>query len=563
MNAANVSTFITSTLRDLGVRYIFGVSGGSIVPFFRALQETPGITAVLAKHEQGAAFMADGFARVSRHIGVCCTTSGPGATNALTGVYAANIDGSQVLVLTGQPSLNSFGKGPLQDSSGVDQALSSPEVFRSATRFSEMVLSPQQAPQLLYNALRAMQNGHRGAAHLSIPANLLAAPVDSLCSVPHPVSPPATSIKTLKQLAKLLVSAKRPVILAGHGVINAQGEFALAALAEFLQIPVATTLKGKGAFLEHHNLSIGVFGSFTTQAIDRILSPDTDLLLVIGSSLNEVATGGWPPALNDHAVTLQIDISPSSLGRNYAFDHLIQADARIVLEELLPLVIDETTARPALPPQHAPRLKSHDVQPPGTPLKPQTVALCLSEHLPSTAKLFIDAGNCLSWAGEFIETRAYNSIFVPIGAGTMGCSIPMAIGGKFACPDRPVVSLIGDASFMMTAMEIHTSIEYERPIVIVVLNNGGHGMVYGGERILWEDEVLSRFQSRVDIAALANGLGANACVISTLAAFERAFTDALASDTTTVLDVHVDIEEMPVALTQRVNTLKQYFGVSS
>lgn len=563
MTQENVSTFIANTLYQQDVRYVFGVSGGSIVPFFHTMKYGTAITAVLAKHEQGAAFMADGFARVSRQIGVCCTTSGPGATNALTGIYSANMDGSPVLALTGQPSQGSFGKGPAQDSSGIGHALNSPDIFRSATRYSEMLMSASLAPQMLSDALSRMREGRGGAAHISLPANLLSTALATAPLALRASARPSASSAEIEQLANLLVNAKRPVILAGNGVRLSGAEEALAALADHLQIPVATTLKGKGAFIETSPLSLGVYGSVTVQAVEWLLSPETDLLLVLGSALGEVATGGWPEALGLHEVTVQVDIDAGSLGKAYAFDHLVQADVRTFLEQTLETVETIAPARARRASVNPERLSAQAYQGSSQQLATAAVVRALSERLPASAKLFVDIGNCFSWAGELIEVTTHNSFFVPIGAGSMGCSIPMAIGGKFASPEDPVVALIGDGAFMMCALELHTAVEYDRPIVVVVLNNSGHGMVYGGETILWGQEVLSRYRQRVDIATVATGLGAEAHQIDTLDQFEAALTAALASHKTVVLDVHVDIGDIPQALSQRVNTLKQYFGKSA
>ncbi|MEQ4618856.1 MAG: thiamine pyrophosphate-binding protein [Corticimicrobacter sp.] len=554
---------VVQAIERLGVGHVFGISGGPIVPLVAQFDDS-NIQLILAKHEQGAAMMADGYARVSRSLGVCFATSGPGATNALTAIAAAQADSIPVLLLTGQVSQKTFGKGALQEGSGLQRSADLVQIFRSVTNYSAMIPCAEQTMHILRSALRHALYARRGAAHINLPANLLRLPAGNESAIALDSAMRGNLVPSdhaLMRAAEHISTAQRPVILAGHGV-NLSGAWEpLQALAEALGAPVATTLKGKGAFPEDHALAVGVFGfSVSPVADDLLLGDMPDLLLIVGSSLGEFQTHSWEPALTENRICIQIDIDAMEIGKNYTVDAGLVGDAGITLSRLLSVISQrhrKVSSWVSTAQDHPDAIQLQNNDP---VLKPQAVVACLSERLSREAILFVDAGNCMSWSGQYYRAVSPGDFHMGIGMGAMGHSIPAAIGGKIAAPHRPVVALVGDAAFMMTGTEIHTAVEYGIAVIWVVLNNCGHGMVYNGEALLYGKPVFSLFDQRIDFTAMAQAMGARAATVTTLDEFDSALEDALLADAPFVIDVHVDIEQVPPVLHRRIGTLKKYFN---
>ncbi|GHO63896.1 acetolactate synthase [Ktedonobacter sp. SOSP1-52] len=567
---------LLQTLEEVGVTHIFGVPGGPLVPLFEALAQRQRIQPVLAKHEEGAAFMAEGYARVRRGLGVCCGTSGPGATNLLTGITSATSDSIPVLALTGQVATSVFGKGGLQDSSSGNRTIDIVEVYRTASKLSLMLQSGQQMQHMIRRMVRAALTGRPGAVHLNLPADVVkqSAPDDGL-----PVTKffshtlPSGDPVAIRDVAATLQTAQRPALLVGHG-INLSGAWApLQQVAEALQIPVATTLKGKSAFPERHALSLGVFGFGGHPLAEAYLcSEEVDVLVIIGTSLGEFQTNGWDKRLAPpHRTIIQIDLDPLAIGNIYPVDQSVTGDAKAILEALAK-AFGTLTPLPQERPHPTENIvesmrtetpRYYDVemlQKGASILKPQAVVSKMNEVLPDETLLFVDNGNCLSWAGQFYEARQPGTVFFATNTASMGYSVAAAIGGKIAAPRRPVVALLGDGAFGMHGMEIHTAAEYQLPIIWVVLNNGGHGMVYNGEKLLNGQSYLTTFSTPLDVSAIAWGVGIDAFKAMNLAEFEGALHHALEAQVPCVIEVMVDLEEVPRSLQQRADTLTAFFG---
>ncbi len=564
--------FLLRALEEEGVTHIFGVPGGPLVPLYEALAERQKIVPILAKHEEGAAFMAEGYARVRRGLGVCCATSGPGATNALTGVASAYSDSIPVLFLSGQVSTGAFGKGALQDSSGMHWNLDIVDIYRSATKFSAMLNNPQQTPHLVRRAVRTALTGRQGAVHLNLPADVVKQPVateDLSISRYRSYVTTAGDEEAIKQVAYLLRGARQPAFFVGHGV-NLSGAWApLQRIAESLQIPVATTLKGKSAFPEQHPLSLGVFGMGGHPFADEyLLSDEVDLVIIVGTSLGELQTYGWEPKLVANRTVIQIDIDPLEIGKNYPVDASVVGDANAVLTELAEIVCaaDQPFPQRANPLLERVRAlqeryyQAEQLQGDATVLKPSALAAKMSEILPDETLLFVDNGNCFSWAGQYYVARQPGTVFIALNVASMGYAVAAAVGGKVAAPERPVVALVGDGAFAMNGMEVHTAVDAGIPVIWIVLNNGGHGMVYNGEKLLNGQSFSTVFRQPLDISTIARGLGARAFKATTLDEFADSLRQALEAQAPCVIDALVDLEEVPRALQRRADTLKAFFG---
>jgi acetolactate synthase-1/2/3 large subunit len=565
--------FLLRALEEEGVTHIFGVPGGPLVPLYEALAERQRIIPILAKHEEWAAFMAEGYARVRRGLGVSFATSGPGATNALTGVASAYSDSIPLLFLSGQVSTSAFGKGALQDSSGMHWNLDIVDIYRSATKFSAMLNSPQQAPHLVRRAVRTALTGRQGAVHLNLPADVVKQPVstDDLSITRYRSHVTAAGDEeAIKQVALLLRGARRPAFFVGHGVNLAGGWAPLQRIAEALQVPVATTLKGKSAFPEQHPLSLGVFGMGGHPFADEyLLSDEVDLLVIIGTSLGELQTYGWEPKLVANRTVVQIDIDPLEIGKNYPVDASVVGDAHAILTDLAKILSSSDQSfqqrdNPLLErvrARHVRYYQAEQLQGDAAVLKSSALATKMSEILPPETLLFVDNGNCFSWTGQYYVARQPGSVFIALNVASMGYAIAAAIGGKVAAPDRPVVALVGDGAFAMNGMEVHSAVDAGIPVIWIVLNNGGHGMVYNGETLLSGRSLSTTvFRKPLDISTIARGLGARTFKATTLDEFASSLHQALDAREPCVIDALVDLEEIPRALQRRADTLKAFFG---
>jgi acetolactate synthase-1/2/3 large subunit len=562
-------------LEDEGVDRIFGVPGAALTPIYESVAKGRRIQQVLAKHEEGAAFMAASYAQVKHSLGVCCATSGPGATNAVTGIASAYADSLPVLLLTGQSSTRYFGKGAFQESSsfGIDTV----QLFKPITKMSVMIPSPDRIMELLQHAIRVALSGRPGPVHLSLPADFLRHSIEVTRRPPgqYRASGATLDRAAIEAVADLLVRAERPAILAGHGVNLADAAPELARLAERLHIPVATSPKGKGAFPENSPLSLGVFGfAGHLRAEDYLLNGGVDVLLVVGTSLGEWTTNSWNQALVPSQAFVQIDVDPSVLGRNYPIDVGVVGDARAALSELYQQV-ETLLEREVVLDRHpdplralraeVPRFVDLDEEDEGLMLKPTHLVRELRATLPDDALLFIDMGNAITWGGHYFEARKPNTYFVSLGLASMGSALAGAIGGKLASPSgRPVVALVGDGAFAMNGMEVHTAVEHDVPVIWVVLNNAGHGMIKHGETLLLGRHLNAcEFRAPLDIYALAIAMGATAFRVHTRDELRAALDEALKLNRPCVIDAIIDADVIPCSLARRARAVKAAFAEES
>ncbi len=552
-----VADVILKHLEAEGVEYVFGIPGTTLVPLLAAFNRNPAIKPVLAKHEEGAAFMADGYARVKGTIGACFATSGPGATNLVTGVANAYLDNIPVLVITGQVETSVYGKGAFQDSSkeGVDSV----KMFEPITRHSSMMISRHKAIEDIRAALRTALTGKRGPVHLSIPKDILAAEVDfeGVDRGSYDFRPAYFDRRLVIEAAEQLVRAESPAILIGSGAVTSGACDEIRDLAEMLSIPVATTPKAKGAFPEDHPLALGVLGLFGSPLAENYLkSGRIDVLLVIGASLNQCTTLSWDPRLAPSKCLIHVNIDPTEIGKNYKANVPLVGDASTIVSEISFRVLRHFAAegdkwkRREEPVNQARSqfgmcLESAKMLSEDVPLKPQRVAYELQQALPEDAILFVDVGNSLAWATHFLTYRRPGSLVMPFGLLAMGFGVAGAVGGKLAAGDRPVVCLAGDGCFLMNGTEIAAAVNLDLPIVYVILNNAKLGLVHDLQTFaLGQNTVATRFKP-IDAAKVAEGLGAVGCRIEKPGELLRLLPEAIASRKTVVIDCHIDPKETP------------------
>ena len=537
-------------LKAEGVSVVFGIPGGLLHPFFEVVEADPEIELVVTKHEEGAAFMADGYARVSRKLSVCAGTSGPGATNMITGVACAFADGIPMLVVTGQVASHMFGKGAAQETSREDMDIVA--MFRPVTKYSAMVTSPESMAQHLRRALRIALTGRPGPVHLNIPVDLWERPLAEEWFDPKTYRPDTRTFDraAVQRVATHLMTAKRPVLFVGAGVGAAGAEEHVRSLAELIPARVATTPRGKGLFPEDHPLSLGVMGfAGHSSARDVLLGPGTDALLTVGTSLNETATLNWTPELRKNRVFMQLDIDSDRIGRNYPVDVALVGDAQTVLVELvyhLHRLMREGT-RPAstwaaeekvVRSFMSPELRSSDQ----IPLTPQRWRRDFEEVVPSDAIIFSDIGGHMLSNIHYLTIREKQKFVLNLGFGSMGHGTAAPIGAALAEKGRRVFAIIGDACFTMNGMELVTAAEYGIPVIWIVENNNMHGITWHGSKMVGSRAPLNsvRYKRPLEVAAIARAMGLAAWVVDSPNQLQTAVREALHHTGPSLIEVRVD-----------------------
>ncbi len=542
-------------LEGEGVEYIFGVPGTALVPLYDAINKQDAIKPILSKHEEGAAFMADGYARVSGKIGVCYSTSGPGTTNLVTGVANAYMDNVPLLVITGQVPTSIYGKGTFQDSTkeGVDSVA----MFDPITKYSEMIMSRYKMPETVREAFRIAFSGKKGPVHISYPKDIMEAEIEDTLLPPrrYRVKSAYFDRKLVIDATEKLVNAKKPAMLVGSGVIASDATSEVLELAEMLNIPVATTPKAKGAFPEDHDLSLGVLGFSGSPVAEKYLMGDVDVLLVVGASLNQLTTFSWDPKLEPSDSLIHVNIDPSEIDKNYVADIGLVGDCQAVINEISFRVLRELQ-------KHDPKeerpiediIKFKDsvgmvvngakTFSESVPIKPQALMREIQESLPDDAIVFVDTGNHICWAIHYMRFKKPNFISA-FGMLTMGYATAAAIGGKLAAPDRPVVAIVGDGCFQMNGMEVATAVNYDIPVVWIVQNNSKLGLVHDLQRFSLGDKTVSTTFKEVNFARVAEGLGAKGYRIERPGELSEILPEAIEGAVPTVIDVIIDPNEVP------------------
>ena len=542
-------------LEGEGVEYIFGVPGTALVPLYDAINKQDAIKPILSKHEEGAAFMADGYARVSGKIGVCYATSGPGTTNLATGVANAYMDNVPLLVITGQVPTSIYGKGTFQDSTkeGVDSV----GMFDPITKYSTMIMSRYKMPEILREAFRIAFSGKKGPVHLSYPKDIMEAEIEDTLLPPrrYRVKSAYFDRKLVIDATEKLVNAKKPAMLVGSGVIASDATSEVLELAEMLNIPVATTPKAKGAFPEDHDLSLGVLGFSGSPVAEEYLMGDVDVLLVVGASLNQLTTFSWDPKLEPSDSLIHINIDPSEIDKNYVADIGLVGDCQAVINEISFRILRELQKhdpKEERPIEDIIKFKNsvgmvvdgEKMFSESVPIKPQALMREIQESLPDDAIVFVDTGNHICWAIHYMRFKKPNFISA-FGMLTMGYATAAAIGGKLAAPDRPVVAIVGDGCFQMNGMEIATAVNYDIPVVWIVQNNSKLGLVHDLQRFSLGDKTVSTTFKEVNFARVAEGLGAKGYRIERPGELSEILPEAIEGAVPTVIDVIIDPNEVP------------------
>jgi acetolactate synthase-1/2/3 large subunit len=484
-----------------GVDSIFGYPGGAVLHIYDELwRARKRITHYLVRHEQGAVHMAEGYARASGRVGVALVTSGPGATNAVTGIANAYMDSTPIVVITGQVPLPLIGTDAFQEVDTVG-------ITRPCVKHNYLVRDVRDLAAVVHEAFHLARSGRPGPVVIDIPKDVSAAPASysrfENISFPCIERTKQPDPRAVSLAATTIMRAERPILYVGGGIVNAGAADALCAFAEELQLPVTPTLMGLGGFPTAHMLSLGMLGMHGTYAANMAVA-ESDLLIAIGVRFDDRVTGKLA-TFAPHARVIHIDIDPANIGKNRAPELSLAADAREALQALHREVcargqkeLDESIC------QRAPwwaRLHSWQSEQPlrfsgsTDQIKPQAVIRELHQLTKGEAIITTDVGQHQMWAAQFYPFKRSRQWITSGGLGTMGFGLPSAIGAQLAMRGQQVVAVVGDGGFQMTNQELATAVQYDLPVKVVIMNNGYLGMVRQ-----WQEMFYERAYSEVDLS---------------------------------------------------------------
>ncbi len=524
-------------LRELiaqGVTHIFGHPGGAALPLYDALSQTEEITHLLMRHEQGAAHAAEGYARASGEVGVCLATSGPGATNLITGLADAMLDSTPVVAITAQVASHLIGRDGFQEADilGMTQPV---------TKHNWMVRDADQLPGTLRRAFALARSGRPGPVLVDVPRDVLQTEIEwEEASAPDAVERPDVDVVSLRRAAVAISNARRPVLYVGGGVIASEASEEVRALARKTGIPVTTTLMAKGAFPETDPLSLGMLGMHGT-AYANYAMHECDLIIALGARFDDRVTGKLA-AFAPHARVVHLDIDDAEIHKNRRADYPLRGDARTVLRALLPLVSRPDTT------DWIGRIESWKERHPiryrqqGDTILPQLAIDRLYQVTRGLRPIVTtDVGQHQMWAAQLFLCDEPRSFLTSGGLGTMGYGLPAALGAQCASPDRLVVNINGDGSFQQTMQALVTAVEMRLPLKVVILDNQGLGMVRQWQDLFYEQRLFSVGMKNPDFAKLAEALGAAGFTARRPADLDAVYREALAvTDGPAVVHVHCD-----------------------
>ena len=531
---------IIKALMDKGVDTIFGYPGGTVIPFYDMLYDSD-LNHILVRHEQCAAHAAEGYARASGKVGVCLATSGPGATNLVTGIANAYMDSSPIIAITGQVVSNLIGNDAFQevDIMGITMPI---------TKHSYQPKDANDIPSIINTSFEIASTGRPGPILIDVPKEVQEQELDEyvLGTIPTPGYKPTIKGNS-KQIAKavnMLLKAERPIILAGGGTILAGASEELKTLAELIQAPIATTLMGKGVIDEADDLSIGMLGMHGKQVANQNVNK-ADCLLAIGVRFSDRTTGRLDEFMPD-AKIIHIDIDPAEIGKNVPVDLPIVGDAKIVLNQLIEKINGDSKAESPwlksivdFKKSTIPRVTYDDI-----PLKPQQVIKEIANSIDEETIVTTDVGIHQMWAAHFLDISKPRKFISSGGLGTMGFGFPAAIGAKVACPDDAVLAIVGDGGFLMVSQELATIKEHDIPVVIAILNNRKLGMVYQ-----WQNKMYDKRYSQTDMGnspdfvKLAESFGINAARAEGVGETQDILSKALKDNEAMLVDITVEKDE--------------------
>lgn len=546
---SSVASYIIDVLVEAGVDTVFGIPGGAISKVYAELADRSEIKIVNAVHESNAVFLAMGYALATGRPGVALTTAGPGVTNALTGLASAYADGVPVLLISGEVPRSNFGRGALQE--GSSHGFDAMAMARPVTKVAMQIARPQSAAAQVKKALATMMSGKTGPAFISLPLDMQTTETHQQMHVGSPFVDFHIDSDACREVARIVASARRPLLVVGSGARSVANRDAVAAFAHKAKMPVITTPKGKSCFAETDPLFVGVLGFGGHESVIDYLNQEPDVVVVVGSSLNDFATNAWTPKLKGTQAFIQIDIDSSQIGKNYPVDIGLLGPMQPVLDAIGSEldVLGEVAPR-----EPHPRVSYQEV-PPSPRNMPTTaeVVRMLNEACPKNAVFTSDMGEHLGVMIHMLRTRTAGAFITCLGFGSMGSGIVSAIGHAMGDKSRRVFAVCGDGGFLMSGNELQTAVHHNVNVTFVIINDGRYNMCHHGIRDQYGKNT-DCVVGAVDFAAVARGFGATGHIVTNM----RELIDGLhVSDGPVVLDVRID-PDARLAGNQRIASLRQF-----
>ncbi len=555
---------LVSALVDEGVDTIFGYPGGTVLDIYDALYDCQKINHILVRHEQSAAHAADGYARTAGKPGVVLVTSGPGATNTVTGIADAYMDSIPIVVIAGQVSTDAIGTDAFQEADFLGITL-------PVTKHSYLIKDVEDLVPSVREAFHIASTGRPGPVVICVPSDIAAQkvvyepPVEKV-SIPSYKPTYKGNARQVKQAANLMQKASRPVIIAGGGIVSSHAEADLKNLAEILQIPVAETLMARGTFPASHYLHLGRMGMHGTPQANLAVV-NSDLLIVVGSRLSNRVTGDVSE-FAEKAKVIHIDIDPAEIGKNVHVDLPIVGDAHMVLSALF-AQIQKSEPEPRtstwleqIDEWRASCKVQHNIPDPSI-INAQQIFEAINKLTADKDVVFTtEVGEHQMWASQYLDDRGVGTFITSGGAGTMGFGIPAAMGVQFACPDKMVICLAGDGSAQMSIQEMATCTQYGLPIKILIFNNGKLGMVRQFQELFYMKRYFATDMPRIpDFEMLARAYGWQGEMVSDPAELEGAVKRLVDAEGPALLDVHMSAAEMVFPAVRNGAAISKMIGV--
>jgi sulfoacetaldehyde acetyltransferase len=538
---------IVESLRVEGVKYLFGLPGSCMLEILDVLYDSPDIKFISTRHEQVAAHMADGYARVSGTPGVCMTTNGPGATNLVTGIAGAMLAHSPVIAITGASMTSQIYRDSFQE---IDQV----SIFKPITKWSVQVNRAERIPEMFRQAFRMAMSGKKGPVHIDLPRDLLYEKMDVDIQPKERYRPNVRvggDTQAVTTALQLLRKAERPVIVAGGGVLWSGATEEVLEFAESLTIPVATSYGRNDAIPSKYPLAVGPLGRGGWESAIRLVK-EADVILAAGSRLSHFTTYYGYEFIPRGAMIIQIEIDPKELGRNYPVEVGILGDVKTILQEMIRKVkASGSTSRQNRRLREIQTTKEEWLaerekawSSPHIPIKPQRVYKELNSVLPKDVIVTLDAGSACGFAYQMLDFSMPRSFIPPLDFGCVGIGYPTGLGAKVARPDRPVVTLSGDGGFAMAIHDIGTAVKYKIPTVTIVMNNFCWGSEKAYQKYFYEERYIGSELVNPDFAKLAELFGAKGQRVEKPEELAPAIESALTSGLPEIIDVIIDPEEL-------------------
>jgi len=530
-------------LEKEGVDVVFGLPGGANLPIYDALVGA-NFRHVLVRHEQSAAHMADGYARIKRKAGVCFATSGPGATNLITGIATAYADSSPVVAVTGQVPLAMIGKDAFQETDIIG-------IANPCTKYSFQPRVPTEIPETVKKAFYIAESGRPGPVLVDIPKDVQQATAEmkfpELIKVRGYNPVVDADLSELGRAVEILLKAQKPIIMAGGGVILSGAFSELQALAELLMIPVVSTFKGKGAFPENHPLAMGPIGMHGHAEANKIIL-EADCIVAVGARFSDRSVGKFDEFGKGMSI-IHMDIDPAEIGKNKSVDVAIVGDVKSSLRTLIKMLSKKVVKKEADNPWLKRRKEliqyfSETLKDYPREITARKSLKKLRELLPANGIVTTEVGQCQMWASLHFDVISPGTFFSSTGLGTMGFGFPASIGAKAAAPKVPVVDIAGDGSFNMTENSLAVSVLEKLPVIVFLMNNYMLGMVAQWQRTFYNRRYSGVHQHNCpDYVKIAEAYGAQGIRAESMKDLEKAIKTAVKSDVATVIDIPIDPDE--------------------